>query len=297
MRSVPAALQAHLSSGATTLAWCWRVTRNDGSRLGFTDHDRDVVFDGTVFEASSGFTASELHAEVGLAVGNQELSGALRSDRLSADDLSSGRYDNAGIEIFRVNWAAPAQRLLVRTGSIGEVKRGSTAFAAEVRGLAHYLSQERGRIYQYGCDADLGDARCGVALAGAAFTGTGTVAALLDERIILVNGLGAYADDWFTRGLVTWVNGGNAARKAEVKRHSVSTAGVRIEIWLDPNRPLTLGDSFSISAGCDKQFATCRAKFANGLNFRGCPHMPGNDFITSYPAAGEGSNTGGSRFS
>src|SRR5262245_59805600 len=60
MKSLPAPLQSHLDTGATTLAWCWRVTRNDGTHLGFTDHDRDLAFDGTVFEASTGFTASEI---------------------------------------------------------------------------------------------------------------------------------------------------------------------------------------------------------------------------------------------
>ena len=73
MRALPVDFAAHLASGATTLAWGWRITRGDGTRLGFTDHDRALVFDGTSFEAASGFSASELTAEVGLAVGNQEL--------------------------------------------------------------------------------------------------------------------------------------------------------------------------------------------------------------------------------
>ena len=45
--------------------------------------------------------------------------------------------------------------------------------------------------------------------------------------------------------------------------------------------PSHLGDTFTVTAGCDKQFATCQAKFANAVNFRGFPHMPGNDFITA----------------
>jgi uncharacterized phage protein (TIGR02218 family) len=294
VRTLPVDFAAHLASGATTLAWCWRITRGDGVRLGFTDHDRPLTFDGSTFEAASGFSASELTAEVGLSVGNQELSGALRSDRLSEADLNAGLYDNASVEVFRVNWAAPAQRLLVRTGTIGEVKRGITAFTAEFRGLAHMLQQERGRIYQPGCDADLGDARCGVVLAGAALTGTGVVTALLDDRTFVVSGLSAYPDDWFTRGLLSWTSGANEPRTSEVKRHIAAAGSVRIEIRQDTSQPVLVGHSFTVSAGCDKQFGTCRTKFNNGLNFRGCPHMPGNDFVTSYPIVGEGTNTGGS---
>ena len=58
MKTLPAALQSHLDTGATTLAWCWRVTRRDGVTLGFTDHDRDLTFDGATYEAATGFTAA-----------------------------------------------------------------------------------------------------------------------------------------------------------------------------------------------------------------------------------------------
>jgi uncharacterized phage protein (TIGR02218 family) len=37
-----------------------------------------------------------------------------------------------------------------------------------------------------------------------------------------------------------------------------------------------------ITAGCDKSFATCKARFDNGINFRGFPHVPGSDFSYSY---------------
>jgi uncharacterized phage protein (TIGR02218 family) len=114
MKILPAGLQAHLDSDATTLAWCWRLTRRDGVKLGFTDHDRDVAFDGTTFEAAAGFTASEITDSVGLSVDNLEVESALSSDRLSEDDLAAGLYDDARVEIFRVNWQAPEQRILLQ---------------------------------------------------------------------------------------------------------------------------------------------------------------------------------------
>ena len=49
------AFAAHLASGITTLARCWALTRADGTVLGFTDHDRDIGFDGIVFKASYNF--------------------------------------------------------------------------------------------------------------------------------------------------------------------------------------------------------------------------------------------------
>jgi hypothetical protein len=182
MKLLPPALQSHLDTGATTLAWCWRLTRRDGTRLGFTDHDRDLAFDGTTFAAATGFTATEIKDAVGLSVDNLEVESALSADSLNEDDLAAGLFDDAGIEIWRVNWADTAQRVLMRSGSIGEVRRSGPAFAAEVRGLAHYLQQPKGRLFQYGCDADLGDARCTVDLTASAFRGIAPTASSKPRR-------------------------------------------------------------------------------------------------------------------
>ena len=51
--------------------------------------------------------------------------------------------------------------------------------------------------------------------------------------------------------------------------------------------PIAAGDTFNVTAGCDKRFATCRDRFDNAVNFRGFPHIPGNDFVISYAGSGE----------
>jgi uncharacterized phage protein (TIGR02218 family) len=287
MKSLPPSLQSHLNTGTTTLAWCWRVTRNDGTGLGFTDHDRDLAFDGTVFEAATGFTASEIKDALGLSVDNLEVSSALKSDRLNEDDLASGLFDDAAVEIWRVNWADTEQRVLMRSGSLGEVRRSGTAFTAEVRGLAHYLQQPKGRLFQSSCDADLGDARCGVDLDAPAFRGTGTVLAAAGPRLFTASGLAAFAAGWFTRGLVTFTSGANAGRAQEVKRHTLSGTEATLELWQPMAFAITPGDTFTVTAGCDKQLATCRDKFANAVNFRGFPHMPGPDYVLAVAKPGE----------
>ena len=57
-------------------------------------------------------------------------------------------------------------------------------------------------------------------------------------------------------------------------------------------KPLAPGDTFVVTAGCDKRFETCTSKFANALNFRGFPHLPGNDFVVAYAVPGEPGNDG-----
>jgi len=294
MKLLPPALQTHLDTGTTTLAWCWRVTRRDGVVLGFTDHDRDLVFAGTTFAAATGFTASEIKDTVGLAVDDLEVESALSADSLDEHDLAAGLYDDAQIEIWRVNWADPGQRVLMRSGSIGEVRRADAAFTAEVRGLAHYLQQPKGRLFQFSCDADLGDARCTVDLSSPAFRGTGTVIAAESLRRFTCLGIESFLGGWFARGLLTFTTGANAGLAGEVRRH-VFSAPTEIELWHEMPGAILPGDAFTVTAGCDKRFSTCRQKFSNGVNFRGFPHMPGNDFVAAVARPGDPANDGSPR--
>ena len=286
MKSLSPELQAHLDSGATTLCWCWRLTRRDGTRLGFTDHDHDVTFAGTTFEAAAGFTASEMRDSVGLSVDNLEVTSALSSDRLSEPDLAAGVYDDARVEIFRVNWSAVEQRVLMRVGSLGEVRRAGLMFAAEVRGLAHYLQQPKGRLYQFTCDADLGDARCKVLLSDPLYRGAGEIAGVASARRFTAAGLDVFANDWFSRGLLTFTSGAADGQAIEVRTHTKAGSTVTVELWAPARGPLEAGQTFVVTAGCDKHLTTCKAKFANSANFRGFPHMPGNDFVTTFARKG-----------
>lgn len=289
MRALDPDLKAHLETGATTLAACWRITRRDGVILGFTDHDRALSFDGTTFKPESGASGSALSSSADLAVDNADIEGALDDAALSAVDLAAGRYDGAEVEIFRVNWAAPDQRVLVKKGVIGEVSRAGNAFKAELRGLSAALDQPVGRVFQRLCDVNLGSAKCGVDLDDAAFKTTGAVAALRDDQTFIASGFDGFGDRWFDHGLLTWTTGANAGAKAHIKSQSASGA---ISLWLPPGANLAVGDAFTATAGCDKRFATCREKFSNGVNFRGFHLMPGNDFAVSYPLRGE-KNDGG----
>jgi uncharacterized phage protein (TIGR02218 family) len=286
MRILPAGLQAHLESGATTLCWCW-LLQTPAETLGFTDHDDDVVFGGVAYEADAGFTGSEMEARAGLAADNLEVAGALRSDRLTAEKLQAGAYDNATVEIWLVNWQDTAQRLLLRKGTLGEARHGGVGFTAEIRGLAQALDQPRGRMFGKACDAVLGDGRCGFNLIAAA----GVVASAEDGRRVTATGLGSFAAEWFTRGEVTFTSGANIGRAMEVKAHGKAGTIVTLELWQPMAAAISPGDGFTVTPGCDKQFATCKAKFNNAANFRGFPHMPGNDFVSSYPNRG-GDNTG-----
>ncbi|MFD1798237.1 DUF2163 domain-containing protein [Paracoccus aurantiacus] len=293
MKRVSPALQAHLDSGATTLAWCWKVIRSDDVSFGFTDHDLSLTFGGLSFEPESGFAAAEIRSGSDLSVDAQDAEGALKSDRITETDILDGRWDNALVEVWRVNWQDVQQRVLMRRGAIGELRRGRLSFVAEVRSLSHLLGQTVGRVFQGTCDAALGDGRCRVNVEDAAFTGTGSVDALLRDRAFTTTDLTGFVADWFSFGSLTWTSGANAGRSAEISQHEVSGSAVTLTLLEAPVRgSIAMGDTFRIHAGCDKRLETCRAKFGNAINFHGFPHIPGQDAIMRYARSG-GRNDGG----
>jgi uncharacterized phage protein (TIGR02218 family) len=253
----------------------------DGA-LGFTDHDRSLSFDGTDFEPESGFAASEVRAGSDLSVDAQDAQGVLTSDRITETDILDGRWDNAAVEVWRVNWADPGQRLLMRRGAIGQIRRGRLAFVAEVRSLAHVLGQTVGRTFQASCDAALGDARCGVDLDAPAFMGTGAVIDPLRDRAFTASGLAGFAASWFAFGTLDWTSGANAGRRAEVLAHDLVDGVAVLTLLEAPVRAIGGSDTFTIRAGCDKRIATCATRFANVANFRGFPSIPGQDAVLRY---------------
>jgi uncharacterized phage protein (TIGR02218 family) len=292
MRPIPSALQTKLDSGVTTLARCWKLMRRDGVVMGFTDHDRDLVVGGVTFRAGTGFSSSEAASRFDLSVDGAEISGALADDSLTDADLAAGRYDAAQVETWLVDWSDPQLKVLTARGTLGEVRREGQAFVAELRGLADLLSQESGRLYTARCGADLGDARCKVDLTNPALRGAGAVSVVEGTSIFVASGLDDFADGWFSLGRLLWTGGANAGLAIEIKEHRLIAGHARLTLWQAMPEPIATDDAFTVTAGCDKSFATCRARFANTDNFRGFPQIPGNDFLLASPVQGAPGNNG-----
>lgn len=294
MKTLDPGLAAHVAQGLTTLSNCWKVERKDGVVLGFTDHDLDLVFGGVTYGASSGFTATAIEDQLGLAVSNLDAAGALSADAITEADLAAGRYDDAAVTVYRVNWADVSQRTILRRGWLGQVTRGKVAFSAELRGLATRLDQSAGRVLQRTCGWTLGDARCGIDLTAAGRHGSGVVASLTNSFEFTATGLAALAGGKLSRGKLTWTSGEDAGLSVELNSHSLSGSIATLTLMLPMGRPILVGHTFDVMEGCDNSFATCCDRFANGPNFGGFPDIAGNDYAVAYAGAGE-VNDGGSR--
>ena len=277
------ALAAHLAGGVATTCLAWAVTRRDGVEMGFTDHDRDLAFDGITFRAGTGLTARALQQVAGLAVDNSEAVGALSDDGISEADLRAGRYDGAGVRMWLVNWAAPQMRALRFAGTMGEVEQEGGAFRAELRGLSEALNRPVGRVIRSGCDAVLGDRRCRVDLAAPGFSGQFTLLSVAEDRVMELRAETGFAPGWFAGGLCRFLDGAAVGLSGTVKSDRVQGEVRSVELWEEIGAPLAPGMAVTLTAGCDGRADTCRGKFQNFSNFRGFPNVPNEDWVTASP--------------
>ncbi len=288
------AMKAHLAGGATTLARCFSVLRKDGLVLGFTDHDRDLNFDGITFRADSGLTAKAIQQATGLSVDNSEAFGALRSAAITEADILAGRYDGAEVRAWLVNWADPAVRVLQFRGTLGEIVRSGGAFTAELRGLSEALNQPVGLIYHARCSAVLGDGRCGFDLSQPGYAEERPVEMVQEGRVFRFAAMPGFEDRWFEKGRLVVLDGVAKGLVGSIKNDRATGGGGReVELWQNLGAAPAPGDMVRIEAGCDRRAETCRLKFNNFLNFRGFPHIPGEDWVMSYPVS-SARNDGGS---
>ncbi len=192
---------------------------------------------------------------------------------------------------FLVDWSNPSAFHQVSTGSLGEVSSRDGAFHAEVRGPFAGFDRVRGRVFSARCDANLGDARCGVDLQNAAYRRAATISAVLADNRFLLPVSPSHQAGLFGGGTCLLPGGASLL----IKAHREDGTDAEITLWRSPDDPLLVGQSVTLTAGCDKSFATCQAVFGNATRFCGFPHMPGDDFALSYPSRSDGNLDGESR--
>lgn len=259
----------------TSLALCWRLSRADGAVLGFTSHDRDLAADGLIYRAMPGMVPSAIERRDTLDPDTVELAGALTSNLVTAADLNAGRWDGAQLRVFAVDWTSPGDEpLFLLRGVLGDIESDGVRFSAELRGPAVKLEAPVVEETSPECRAELGDPRCRVDLSGRRHF----------ARVVSADGLALVLDDLpgapddFAFGLIRWLDGANAGLSGVI----ASSAGDGVTLRDPPAFETVVDTLVELTQGCDKRFATCSTRFGNAANFRGEPHLPGNDLLVRY---------------
>lgn len=260
----------------TNLALCWRLERTDGAGLALTSHDRTLVIDGDTYGSTPGMMPASVTRSLGPEPDGGEASGALSSEALDDGDLSAGRWNGATIALDAVDWSDPTRatvRLLA--GEIGTVAMRGDAFTCDLNGAAAGLAGPVCPSTSAECRAHFGDSDCRVDLAGrtlrAVVIGVGGNQLTLDRAV----------DDRLVFGRIRFLDGENCGLTSVI----LAVARGVIQLRDPPKAFLQAGCRVELREGCDKRFETCVARFDNAINFRGEPHLPGNDLLTRYPGA------------
>lgn len=269
---------AILGQDLSALAFCWRLARRDGVTIGLTSHDRDLTVGGVRYRAAPGLVPSAIRQGTELEPESMDVRGALSSDAITARDLEAGRWDGAAVTLTLTEWTDPgALWLVLAQGTLGAVEREGAAFTAELAGAAAVLNAPVAPETTPDCRATLGDRDCRVDLAKWRRV---AVASGVDDAVVGITG-GMGAEEDYAFGTLRWLGGANVG----IVQAIVAGDAAGVTLADAPPFAVTPGTRVLLTQGCDRRLESCVGRFANAVNFRGEPWLPGNDLLTRYPGA------------
>lgn len=305
----------------------WGRAPSGNTMFRWTDYSRELtytVFDSAVAARNGAFrftpkyapNFSTIRKERGLRPNTFEIFGpyARRSaEGLVLEDLTYGRLMNSRVTHYWVDYRRPH----VETPFIDEfyvtgVEYDRNAYRLFCTSILGQLKGPRGDTETIQCRNDLGDRWCKFDLDDTAtFPQMRVDAAVLHSapdnnrkaftlRFTPTGGTPIaetyFVEDWFAHGRLIPASTGDYPNKGQTRAIASSGAAfnigggfwtARITLYKALPANISPADQFTIYAGCDKNFSTCRAKFptfagnvGNTPRFRGAPHLIGADRLT-----------------
>lgn len=284
MKDISPELRAHYAQGSTTISRQWRFERTDGLVVAVTTCSRDLLYLGEIYRSKDGVNPTAISQQVGAAVTNSDATGTLSPDLATEAEFLSGLWDRCKYVIFEVNYRDLSMgRLMLASGTLGDLKVGRSAFTAEMRGIAQALQQTNGKVVTKNCTAQFGDARCKVDLAPITVAGTVTSA---PSRRVIADSSRTEPPDRFGAGLFRVTSGPMTGEEMEIDTFAAGVFSLVLPLSQNPEVDMT----YEAVPGCRKRFTEdCKDKWVNVLNFRGFPNIPGADTVLGLGGT-EGTN-------
>lgn len=284
MKAGDTGINSHIQEYSTSLADFVKIARTDGINKGFTSLDVDLIYDGLTYKASTAITRTNIETVEDLSVPNLDIEGLLDSTDISEDDIRQGKYQNAEVYFFTLNFRDVTDGIIkLQRGIIGQISLQDNIYVAELRGLTQKLNRPLLRTFTPECQHTFGinDGSIGCFFDLDTVKESGTVATITSNRQFTLSGLTSTDDDTFNQGKILWKSGNNTGLYHEVKDFVDPD-----EVYLFLNTPFTVqvGDTCDIYQGCDKRFVTCQG-YDQVENYGGFPHVPGQDELYDFPDA------------
>lgn len=309
-RTIPAALQSHLSLNATTRCNILQIKPPRESAIGYSSINQAITFDAqdgygaVVYQIQSGVELSALVSNAGTEVDNAEAKVLLLSGgSVTEAKINAGVYDGAEFTLYEVNYndLTAGRCRVVQHGFVGRARtlQGS-AFTLELRAVADLLRQEpwekwqmRCRVRRFGSQVGEEMFPCRYSIAGewvnaVAVTSVGTES----TRTFTASSL-AQAANHFAPGMLIFTTGPNTGLSFEVE--SFGAGGV-ITLAFPAPYAVAPAHQFNLRRDCSREWSghnSC-STYNNRLNFRGEPKIKSADALSvQVPGASVGPGAGG----
>ena len=256
-----------------------RVWLTDGTDLALCGGNRNITVSAIEYIAGATPDASDIEFMSSLEVANLDIEGPLVGPSIVAADLRVGRWDNAKILLSLVNFEHPEYGAIpIQKGWLGKVWEDGSSFRADFRSLKSAYKAVIVETIVSTCLATLGDARCKKDID--ALIVEGEVDTIDSDNVTIHDALRTEpphpsGTSYFIGGKLTWLTGANAGFSMEIRE---ATEGVLLLGLAMPEEVLP-GDTYELTPGCSKVFGDCKETFDNVVNFRGFPHMGGNNLL------------------
>jgi len=276
MKTISTELKNHLGQSTLTIARCWKITLSDSSVMGFTSCSKDITYESQVYYSLTGFENESVKSKLDIDFDESRAVSILNSDYITEADLIAGKYNNAEVKVFVVNYEDLTQgRILLFKGYLSDVRCEDGKFFGELKGLSSKLEQTIGEVYSPLCRAKFCSSECG--LMASSYTFSGVVSSITDNAKFYCDTsvIKTKNSGYFNYGVINFTGGNNSGLSMEVKQFSSGNFVLTMEMPYD----IAVDDTFDVLAGCNKRFTTCCNDFDNGVNFRGEPHLPGMEML------------------
>jgi uncharacterized phage protein (TIGR02218 family) len=276
MKYIPPGVQALIATGHFRSADLYEIKLISGTVIRVTTADYDILYAGNLYTSSGPLMdRTSIKQSIGSSV--DSLTCNLYPKPTDLVDgipflqaIKQGAFDGATLLISHAFMPSPGNvsaGVVKRFGGrFGPIDADRSSAEITVDSWAELLNvQWPFCLYGPGCKLTLFSPGCG--LDRASYTFTGTVDAGSTLSALNTIGLSSKADGYFDTGVCS-LSGGSVRRA--IKTWSGNTAKLATPLYTIPN----VGDSISLTAGCDKSEATCLSKFNNKAMFQGEPHIP-----------------------
>ena len=274
MKNISNELKNSLNDDTLNLVRCWKITLKNNKILCFTTCNENIEYDTLVYNSISANDLNELKTNIDIEEDSGEISNLIVSDIIENNDILSGLYDGADVELFLLD-KITNEKIILLNGIISSIEYKDNIFNAKVKGLKSKLNKVIGDVYTPLCRCQFCDKKCGLNKNN--FTFNGEISSIVNNTEFQTNSSNIVnkAEGYFENGVIEFISGKNNGFKTEIKQFKNNSIILSMELPYE----LKSGDQFKITAGCDKEFSTCCNIFNNAINFRGEPHLPGIDVL------------------